>query len=496
MANSTTKGNDQGQSSSLPALTLLIGGFACFVAWPFLLFFGQARYGSVYPSLDLSGFLFPLALAVALAVIAASLQLSWSRRLSALRGSYVVLAAMALAALAIPLYGWLCWMGGGVPWLASVAGGILGGLSFSTMLLFWGGAWVSFAEEHGADDLPLAAIVSFGAAVFVCVGLSQMMFEISLAASAVLPLLSLASYLALVRIGVERPESSPAGFERVVRMPINQAAYLVCIMAYVSFAVAFCVDSVGVFGAEATVASAMLLACAAHAVVRAIRGGFPSFLIVERIAFPVALAGALASPFSGHPAAAVVLCFAAALGGSFFIISHWVLLVKWAWRFKLQPVYHFAYGTVTVVGGMLLGLLANAAIRLSGDLADTLFLLVCLATLLAFVVTSAFASYGSEKVLGDFEGGVVSVIDQKGVWKSTLNGLARKHSLTPRESEILLFLAKGRNVKFISTKLVISEHTVKTHVYHIYRKLEISGLQELIDLVDCELENARRLAKL
>lgn len=61
-----------------------------------------------------------------------------------------------------------------------------------------------------------------------------------------------------------------------------------------------------------------------------------------------------------------------------------------------------------------------------------------------------------------------------------------RYKLTPREIEVFLLLAKGRNAEYIQNALFISNHTVKTHIYNIYRKLGIHSLQELLDIVDRE----------
>ncbi|MEG0322995.1 MAG: helix-turn-helix transcriptional regulator [Raoultibacter sp.] len=62
--------------------------------------------------------------------------------------------------------------------------------------------------------------------------------------------------------------------------------------------------------------------------------------------------------------------------------------------------------------------------------------------------------------------------------------LTVENNLTPRESEILALAARGRNRKFISEELTVSEETIKSHVYSIYRKLGIHSQQELLDLVE------------
>ena len=61
--------------------------------------------------------------------------------------------------------------------------------------------------------------------------------------------------------------------------------------------------------------------------------------------------------------------------------------------------------------------------------------------------------------------------------------LAIEYGLTPREAEILALVALGRSAKYISEELMVSYNTTRTHVRHIYEKLNIHSKQELIDLV-------------
>lgn len=64
--------------------------------------------------------------------------------------------------------------------------------------------------------------------------------------------------------------------------------------------------------------------------------------------------------------------------------------------------------------------------------------------------------------------------------------LSERYSLTPREIEVFTFLSKGRNAEFIQNALFISNHTVKTHIYNIYKKMDIHSLQDLLDILDEE----------
>ena len=47
--------------------------------------------------------------------------------------------------------------------------------------------------------------------------------------------------------------------------------------------------------------------------------------------------------------------------------------------------------------------------------------------------------------------------------------------LTPREKDVLLFLAGGNSNQQIAAELNISANTVKTHLRSIYSKLDVSN---------------------
>lgn len=64
--------------------------------------------------------------------------------------------------------------------------------------------------------------------------------------------------------------------------------------------------------------------------------------------------------------------------------------------------------------------------------------------------------------------------------------LGAASGLTERETEIFAMLARGRNGQYVMEHYVISRNTVKSHVKHIYAKLNVHSQQELIDLVEHE----------
>ncbi|SDM12625.1 DNA-binding response regulator, NarL/FixJ family, contains REC and HTH domains [Catalinimonas alkaloidigena] len=52
--------------------------------------------------------------------------------------------------------------------------------------------------------------------------------------------------------------------------------------------------------------------------------------------------------------------------------------------------------------------------------------------------------------------------------------------LTPKETDVLFHLAKGKTYAAIADALSVSKETVKTHVKHIYEKLHVSNKSEAI----------------
>lgn len=74
--------------------------------------------------------------------------------------------------------------------------------------------------------------------------------------------------------------------------------------------------------------------------------------------------------------------------------------------------------------------------------------------------------------------------DEARVISQDVRLLAARYFLTEREEEVLDLLVAGRSVPYISEKLMVSANTVKTHVRHIYAKLDVHNRQELLDVFD------------
>lgn len=62
--------------------------------------------------------------------------------------------------------------------------------------------------------------------------------------------------------------------------------------------------------------------------------------------------------------------------------------------------------------------------------------------------------------------------------------LIERFELSPRESEVLVAFAHGRNVSYLAQTLVLSPNTIRTHSKTLYAKLGVHSKQELVTLVE------------
>ena len=66
------------------------------------------------------------------------------------------------------------------------------------------------------------------------------------------------------------------------------------------------------------------------------------------------------------------------------------------------------------------------------------------------------------------------------VSRQMIQATATNDDLTPREIEVLRQLALGRSNKEIADALSISDETVKTHVGHVFSKLQVENRSQAI----------------
>lgn len=173
------------------------------------------------------------------------------------------------------------------------------------------------------------------------------------------------------------------------------------------------------------------------------------------------------------------------MGYQYFYIIIWALWALLARKLN-KPVARFAsLSMMMLMAGQLAGSIVGA--QLVAHAPDP-FTMAVVAAISVFVIllVSLFAFESPFPESG------WSVFDPRGHdtptprFKRSLKKLAEMRGLSPRETEVLELLAKGRNCSFISTQLVISEETAKTHIKRIYRKFGVHSQQALLDMIELD----------
>lgn len=110
-------------------------------------------------------------------------------------------------------------------------------------------------------------------------------------------------------------------------------------------------------------------------------------------------------------------------------------------------------------------------------------------SILVLVLVAAFAWFATGRHMLEAR----APLPEQGPFKMAIIAIAEEYGLSRRECEILPFVAKGYNAEHIGTDLYVSSNTIKSHLYHIYAKLDVHTQQEVIRLVDTKVEKYRTI---
>jgi DNA-binding CsgD family transcriptional regulator len=109
-----------------------------------------------------------------------------------------------------------------------------------------------------------------------------------------------------------------------------------------------------------------------------------------------------------------------------------------------------------------------------------IFSLCLLSLFFAALVVTALYEVGSKQR----EVTAVLAATTKSLFAENCHSFAQRFDLSPRETEILIYLARGRGSIWIGKQLNISPETVRTHCKRIYDKAGVHNKEDLIDAVE------------
>lgn len=209
----------------------------------------------------------------------------------------------------------------------------------------------------------------------------------------------------------------------------------------------------------------------AHALVRALGEGvgrqlLRRFTLAKRIERPHV---SVHIPYAVN--AASYTCF-----GMFM----WIIVAGVCGRYRHAKVRTFGIVRAAWALGPLLGLLLGRfVLHRAGLSVETAFPVMLLAAAVLLLASNAVFT----------ESDLVKAMDiiplaRKRRFRAKCMRVIERYGLSEREGEIMIMLAKGRNLPYVQEHLYLSRSTVSTHRQHIYQKLEIHSQQELMNLVE------------
>ena len=185
----------------------------------------------------------------------------------------------------------------------------------------------------------------------------------------------------------------------------------------------------------------------------------------------------------------IVVCASITVSvNSFATLLYWCESTSQNAEFNRHPIRYFALYSQPKWSGMLigsiLGYLVFVAHVFEGRALGIFSIALAGILLLCFVLFSMSAKRKEDAVNEKLaEGAPVGEVRGDNIEDACAH-VACEGGLSPREAEVLLLLAKGRNARYIQENLFIGLSTARSHIYHIYQKLGVSSQQELIDMVE------------
>ena len=457
----------------LPSIPLFFLGLGVYRAWIEIVFVGSFVE---FPTAVVAGHdAFDLVMIVTMFACAAG-----AKRIGPLfgkRSAYVV-AGASLTASTLGMFASI-WVPGAADALA-VPAVVLGGFGIALVILLW-------SELYGCLN-PFRVALYYSASMIVaafiiygCRGLSLPWLG---AAALALPALSLTTCAAGFRSlpPDELPQAEPSKFS----FPWK----IVLLMAIYAFAYGLKESSMYqlTFGPHSAFGTLAVAAVVFAGVIA--RGGKFDFGVIYRIALPLMVAAFLILPNVGALGQAAS-DFCASSSYTAFSILIMLIMANLCYRYGMSAVWLFGIergvrALFSLFGRQTEQLLGAPAFGLAGSQAvvsGLVVILVVAATMILFSEKELSSRWGVS-FLGEGEDAAADrAIVKKQELANRCQELARTYGLSPREEEVLLLLAQHKTVGSIERELFIANGTAKTHIRHIYRKLDVHSRDELVDLL-------------
>lgn len=266
--------------------------------------------------------------------------------------------------------------------------------------------------------------------------------------------------------------------------------------SFFMFGVVFAITVVFLFnsGSESVLLGLIATLAGSFAIALLSVGGKPlSITVYQRILVAITVVACVLMPFLEQTGQLVCSCVVMASMSMFMAVNYAYLVKKCtvareAPLFRQAPIRLFVPSSGFAVGWALATIVtatygphSNAFMYMRLGVAVALVVVV-----MVFIPVKEHHAVDGSSPSGERVTKTVVTVDrsESDLFEARCAAVAKLYQLSPRESEVLAYLAKGRNAAYIQEELVISPHTVKSHIYNIYRKLDIHSQQKLMDFVE------------
>lgn len=397
----------------------------------------------------------------------------------------LVMGSVGAAAMVV---GSISLVSGVTPCWISIAGGALTGLGTTLLTASWlpGAAYASDASKQQVVVLSIAVSI-VASALLGAFNHSALLFL--LAASPVLAqafaALSMRFAKAMVDAG-PHPENSANHSSPIERAPLLNAQNTVTVACF--FAVFFVLSLIGSRVDLTLTTETFWLVNASGVANLILLMLLVRFLDTTRLKFILVILAATsvaAMPLSMFIAGEGA-CFVLVKVATFFAYALSLLYIAGTIRpdHGLADSCGHALSLLGILAGAVLtGTLAGNAARLfleDNGLVTSLISIVLLWGILLVIVFAAMS--GRTRVEHVIKGSFDDISD---IAQARCSIIAQQHpDLSDRERDVLELVLLGYSTPRIAQRLVVSENTVKTHLRHIYTKLEIGSRQELLAMAE------------
>lgn len=209
--------------------------------------------------------------------------------------------------------------------------------------------------------------------------------------------------------------------------------------------------------------------------------------LIYQVGFSIMASGALLVALA--PASPALGEFVQFIGFCYVHLIMWGLCSYLTKTFDLPAIWVVAWPTCCLMVGQLAG---GAAAAILAQQPSPLEWIRTLATLTSFaLLVSALLMMSNRNITTGWGIAQPATGHSDDGLDSALQLMVAAYRITPREADTLALLARGRNRRYISEELVISEETVKSHISNIYRKIGVHNQQELLDVIEVHVSKTR-----